>query len=127
MSRLLVELYIALALLGGEEMTGSAPRYAPGVMERVSRNRDLPLVGCMVSSPVYAVGTWVWVWGRNTATVLHCRVTDVSGAADRARHIRTKRVVELGYEEARQLCGEAHINDRPEQCPVVVLRINGDG
>ena len=42
MSRLLVELYIALALLGGEEMSGYAPRYAPGVMERVSRNRDLP-------------------------------------------------------------------------------------
>ena len=124
MSRLLVELYIALALLGGEEMTGFAPRYSPGLMERVSRTRDLPPVACMVSSPVYAVGTWVWVWGQNTATVLYCRVTDVSHPRDVARHLRTKRVVELGYDEALALCGEAHINDRPEQCPVVVLRIN---
>ena len=39
MSRLLIELYIALALLGGEEMSGYAPRYAPGVMERVAQPR----------------------------------------------------------------------------------------
>ena len=125
MSRLLVELYILLALLGGDEMAGYAPRYAPGVMERVSRVRDLPAVECMVSSPYYSIGTWVWVWGRNTNALERCRVTDVSAAKDRERHIRTKRVVELGYEEALRFCGEEHMQHRPEQCPVIVLRIEG--
>lgn len=123
MSRLLVELYIALALLGGEEMSGYAPRYAPGVMERVSHNRRLPTVECMVSSPYYRVGTWVWVWGLNTNALERCRVTDVSQARDRERHIRTKRIVELGYTEALRFCGEEHMQHRPEQCPVIVIRI----
>ena len=127
MSRLLIELYIALALPGGEEMAGYAPRYSPGVMERVSRVRDLPAVECMVSSPYYRVGTWVWVWGKNTNALELCRVTDVSHPRDRERHIRTKRVVELGYEEARRICGEAHMQHRPEQCPVIVIRVNEGG
>lgn len=93
-------------------------------MERVSRVRDLPAVECMVSSPYYSIGTMVWVWGKNTQALERCRVTDVSAAKDRERHIRTKRVVELGYEEARRICGEEHMRDRPEQCPVIVLRIN---
>lgn len=124
MSTLLIQLYILLALHGGESMDGYAPRYAPGVMERVSRNRDLPAVECMVSSPYYEIGTWVWVWGRNTNALERCRITDVSAAKDRERHIRTKRVIEVGYEEARRICGEEHMRDRPEQCPVIVLRIN---
>ena len=123
MSRLLVELYIALALLGGDEAAGYAPRYSPGLMARVAERRGLPVVACMVSSPVYPVGTWVWVWGRNTNALERCRVTDVSAARDRERHIRTRRVVELGYDEAVRFCGAEHINDRPEQCPVVVLKI----
>ena len=49
---------------------------------------------------------------------------DEVAAKDRERHIRTKRVIEVGYEEARRICGEEHMRDRPEQCPVVVLRIN---
>ena len=124
MSRLLVELYIALALLGGEEMSGYAPRYAPGVMERVSRVRDLPPVECMVSSPYYTVGTMVWVWGKNTHALERCRVTDVSHPRDRERHIRTKRIIEVGYQEALRICGAEHMRDRPEQCPVTVIRIN---
>ena len=121
---LLYRLLIAASLLGGEVHAGYAPRYSQGVMERVSRVRDLRAVECMVSSPYYPVGTWVWVWGRNTNVLERCRVTDVSAAKDRERHIRTKRVVELGYEEARRICGEEHMRDRPEQCPVIVLRIN---
>ncbi len=120
----LIQLYIALALLGGESMDGYAPRYSPGLMERVAARRHMDAVPCMVSSPYYPIGTWVWVWGRNTNALERCRVTDVSAAKDRERHIRTKRVVELGYEEALRFCGEEHMQHRPEQCPVVVLRIN---
>ena len=124
MSRLLIELYIALALLGGEEMSGYAPRYAPGVMERVARNRDLPAVECMVSSPYYEVGTWVWVWGKNTYSLHYCRVTDISAPKDRDRHIRTKRIIEVGYSEAIKICGIEYINDRPEKCPITVIKLN---
>ena len=124
MSRLLVELYIALALLGGEEMAGFAPRYSPGVMERVVKNRDLPWAACNVSSAYYGIGTEVWVVSWNTYQVRRCRVADVSGPADVARHRRTKRVIEAGYDEAKWICGLSHMKDRPEACPITVLRID---
>lgn len=120
---LLYRLLIAVSLLGGEVQAGYAPRYSPGVMERVSRARDLPLVACMVSSPRYAVGTWLWIYGSNTDTLLHCRVTDVSQTKDRQRHLRTRREVELGYTEAQRLCGAGAMDKRPEQCPVVVVKV----
>jgi hypothetical protein len=100
---------------------GVAPYYSPGVMERVSRHRDLPLVDCMVSSPRYPIGTWVYVYGANTDILLWCRVTDVSHPRDRARHLKTHREVELGYTEAVRLCGRKAMRDRPERCPVVVV------
>mgnify|MGYP000996610000 CR=1 FL=1 len=105
-------------------MDGYAPRYSPGLMERVSRNRALEPVPCMVSSPIYPVGTWLYVWSHNQKVLRACRVTDVSAPNDRARHIRTRRIVELGYDEAISICGAEHINDRPEACPVTVLRVN---
>jgi hypothetical protein len=76
----------------------------------------------MVSSPRYAVGTWLYVYGMNTDRLLHCRVTDVSHPRDGARHVRTGREVELGYTEAERLCGLAAMKDRPERCPVVVVK-----
>jgi len=120
----LLRLLTLLALLGGEMVEGYAPRYSPGVMERVARTRDLPLVGCMVSSPTYPIGTWLYLYGTNTRTLRYCRVTDVSAPKDRARHLRTRRVVELGYTEAQALCGEAAMDDPPTACPVVVVRVN---
>ena len=102
-------------------------------MERVSRVRDLPRVDCMVSSPRYPIGTWVWVYGYTTETLLRCRVTDVSAdcdttgrgspESDRQRHMRTKREIEVGYTEALRLCGKAAMDKRPEQCPVLVVRL----
>ena len=123
MGRALYALLIALSLSGGDLHSGYAPRYSPGVMERVARVRDLPPVDCMVSSPRYPIGSWVWVYGWNTDTLLHCRVTDVSQDRDRARHLRTKREVELGYTEAQRLCGRQYLNHRPEQCPILVVKL----
>ena len=120
---LLYRLLIAVSLLGGEVHAGYAPRYSPGVMERVARVRDLAPVDCMVSSPRYDIGAWLWVYGANTGTLLRCRVTDVSQARDRARHLRTKREVELGFEEARRLSGASALDKRPEQCPVIVVKV----
>lgn len=119
----LARLLIAVALCHGTVMEGYAPRYSPGVMERVSRNRDMPLVGCMVSSPYYPIGTWVIVYGVNTDRAIRCRVTDVSAPKDRDRHIRTKRIAELGYTEAERLCGPDHMDDPPTSCPVIVVRL----
>lgn len=123
MGRALYALLVFVALHGGVVQEGYAPHYAKGVMERVARNRDMPIVDCMVSSPVYPIGTWVWVAGLNTGAVEHCRITDVSAPKDKARHIRTKRWAELGYQEAIRFCGARHINHRPEQCPILVVKI----
>lgn len=102
---------------------GVAPRYSPKLMAKVSARRGLPVVGCMVSSPYWKVGTWVYVYGYNTNQLEYCRVTDVSAPKDRARHLRTGRVAELGYEEARRLCGAKHLNDPPSKCPILVFRL----
>jgi hypothetical protein len=124
MAAALIRLYVLLYLLGGSVQEGWAPRYSPGVMERVSRNRDLPIVSCMVSSPTLAVGSWVYIWGRNTHTLRYCRITDVSGPKDKARHIRTKRVAELSYDAALSLCGKAAMKKRPESCPIIIIQVN---
>jgi hypothetical protein len=122
MTDTLAAILLAVVLYGGEMMSGFAPRYSPGVMERVARNRGMDVAGCMVSSPFYDIGTRVIVYGRNTDRALSCTVVDVSHPRDRARHIRTKRITELSYPAALALCGRKHINHRPEQCPVVVFR-----
>jgi hypothetical protein len=132
MTETLARILLAVVLYSGEMMSGFAPRYGKGGMELVSHNRDLPLVGCMVSSPYYDVGEWVLVYGYNTDRALRCRITDVSDPtvkcrngrceSDKARHIRTKRITELSYPAALALCGRKHINHRPEQCPVLVVK-----
>jgi hypothetical protein len=122
MTKTLARILLAVVLYGGEMMSGFAPRYSPGLMERVARNRGMDVEGCMVSSPFYDIGTRVIVYGPNTDRALSCTVVDVSHPRDRARHIRTKRITELSYPAALALCGRKHINHRPEQCPVVVVR-----
>jgi hypothetical protein len=122
MTDTLAAILLAVVLYGGEMMSGFAPRYSPNLMERVARNRGMDVAGCMVSSPFYDIGTRVIVYGPNTDRALSCTVVDVSHPRDRARHIRTKRITELSYEAALALCGRKHINHRPEQCPVVVVR-----
>lgn len=116
---LFARLLLAVALLGGEIHEGFAPRYSPGVMERVARARGLPYPACAVSSPYWPVGTRVWVYGVNVARLERCVVIDVSQARDRARHLRTRRVAELGAAEAARLCGNS---GRPTDCPIVVVR-----
>lgn len=119
--------------MGGVVQHGYAPYYSRGGMEVVSRNRDLPFVGCMVSSPVYDVGEWVVIYGVNTDRALRCRITDVSDPtvkcnaagrceSDQQRHIRTKRVTELSYEAALALCGARAMRELPEGCPIIVFR-----
>ncbi len=114
-------LLIFVTLHGGVIEQGWAPHYAPGVMERVARNRDMVQEQCMVSSPVYPLGTWLWVYGERTGVLLLCRVTDVSHPRDKARHLRTGRVVEIGYTVTRALCGTTR--GSVKECPVTIVRL----
>lgn len=100
--------------------SGIAPYYNPGKMERVSRIRGMPLVACMVSSPYEPLGTILSVYGSNTGTTLECRVTDVSGPRDRARHIKKGYAVELDYISAGKICGKGFAKRSPKSCPVKV-------
>lgn len=117
---LILQLAMVLAMCGADCQVGVAPRYAPGLMERVADNRGMAHAACMVSSPTYPLGTRLMVYGVATHTLLDCVVTDVSHPRDRARHIRTRRVVELGFIEAVRLCGQT--TEPPGKCPVMVWR-----
>lgn len=105
-------------------MQGWAPRYAKGVMEQVAEKRGIAVDVCHVSSPIYPIGTPVYVYGFNTGALRGCIVSDVSQTAHKARHIAKEWWAELGYSEAVSLCGIEHINDPPKMCPVIVFKVN---
>ena len=117
----LFRLLMLVAALGGTVTQGYAPHYAPGVMERVAHVRQMERVGCMVSSPTLPLGTWMYIYGSRTGALRYCRVTDVSHPRDKARHLRTGRIVELDYPNTLALCGST--KDRPERCPVIVVTL----
>lgn len=75
----------------------------------------------MISSPVWPLGTQLWVYGEKTEALLQCTVVDVSHPRDQARHIRTRRVVELSYEVTKALCGSTR--ERVIDCPVIVVKL----
>jgi hypothetical protein len=56
-----------------------------------------------------------------TQTLLDCTVVDVSAPKDAARHIRTRRVVELSFEVTKALCGSTR--ERVIDCPVMVVKL----
>ena len=120
---LLAVALLALATSSAPEReTRFAVRYAPGVMERVSRNRKLPIVDCMLAHPTLPLGQWVWIEGQTTGAGRRCRVTDVSHPRDKARHIRTKRI-ELDYTSSAALCG-AKWKGKATECPVWLYKEN---
>lgn len=121
-STALIAFCIALALHGGTQQHGVAPHYAKGVMEKVAARRGLAAEACMVSSPIHPVGAHVWVWGERTQVLLRCLVADVSHPRDRARHLRTGRVIELGYASTAAICGNT--TGPARACPVWVMRVN---
>ena len=77
----------------------------------------------MISSPIYPVGTILWVYGANTDNLERCFVMDTSAPMDKQRHIRMRRVIELGYNEALRMCGRKHMYDPPTRCPVWVISL----
>jgi len=117
----LYRLLVLVSLWGGSVTEGYAPHYDPGLMGAVADRRDMAQSSCMVSSPVYPLGTRLYVYGARTGALLRCQVVDVSHPRDKARHLRTKRLVELSYESARALCGTVRGNSI--ECPVLVVRL----
>lgn len=90
-------------------------------MRRVSLNRDMEPVACMVSSASFEVGTWLWIYGEQTGVLLHCRVTDISAPSDEARHRRTRRIAELSFEVTARVCGATREPSR--SCPITVVKL----
>lgn len=116
---LVIKLAMMLALWG------NAAHYHPGMMGRVSRNRGLPLVGCMVASAYYPLGAWVRVTSLKGRGSRVCRVTDVTRRSDLAYIRRKQIVVELDYPSALALCPNltSYGSQPPRACPVKVQRI----
>lgn len=103
---------------------GYAPHYSPKLMAKVAHRRDIAAIGCLVSSPRYPLLTKLYVYGVKTHTLQACTVVDVSHPRDKARHLRTGREVELSWEDTLHLCGSR--KGRPEDCPVIVIKIGGE-
>jgi hypothetical protein len=127
LARLAAKLLIMGALVGtgpgpsADESVyeGIAAHYDSGLMEQVSRNRRMPVVGCMFASPLWKMGSWWRITGVKTGKTRLCRVTDTSMQKDRARHIRTH-LIELDYESAKSICGSVKLANR--DCPVRITR-----
>lgn len=115
---LVVQAALALAL-GAGSYDGIAAHYAPGVMERVSLNRGMPIVECMIASPRHTIGQWVIVEGVNTGRRLRCRVTDTSQPQDKTRHLDAG-LFELGWANTMELCGSTRL--RNDECRIRVSR-----
>jgi hypothetical protein len=112
---------LTIAALMGEVYEGYAPHYGKGLMARVAARRGLPAVGCMVSSPRFPIGTYLYVYGVNTGALRYCKVVDVSAPKDSARHLRTRREIEIAYENTIDLCGST--KTRVTDCPILVIKL----
>ena len=107
-----------MALTGCGWQEAYAPHYSKGLMAKVAARRDMQPQACMISSAQFEIGTWLWVFGKRTGALLHCQVVDVSASRDRARHLRTKRLIELSYEVTVALCGTT--KGSSAECPVLI-------
>jgi hypothetical protein len=116
----LYRLLVCAALHGGVVERGFAPHYSPGLMARVAARRDIAPVACMVSRPRGPIGGWVWVYGKRTGALLHCKIVDVSHPRDLARHIKLERQVEIAFENTVALCGST--KGSVKECPVLVIQ-----
>ena len=112
------------AVAAPRERKGFAAHYRPGLMEKVSKRRGMPVVRCMVASPHHKLGAWVLVRSTKNKQERKCRVTDVPRKSDRPALIRRNIVVELDYKSAKVLCGIKYAGHLPPRaCPVIVTTL----
>lgn len=105
---------------------GYASIYDRGVMGRVARNRDLPIVGCMIASPLVSkdtdIGRWVTVVSLVTSERVKCRVTDVVRQRDMVAHMVTRHYVEFDNPTGLRMCRQAYAGQKPRRaCPVTII------
>lgn len=113
----LIQKILLILSLGAQLQTANLAHYSPGLMQKVSRNRHLPIVSCMISSPRHKIGDWVEIYGKNTNKKLRCRVTDTSAPKDKARHLKNK-LIESDYWSAYLLCGSTKLSNK--ECPILI-------
>lgn len=118
-------LMVAMLLLGQRTTPvhqGGAAHYSPGVMERVSRFRKMPVVDCMIASIYHnRLGEWVTVKSLKTGAVERCRVTDVTRKRDIPTMKRRNVVVEFNFAAAKRMCAIHRPNEAPPRdCQVVI-------
>jgi hypothetical protein len=104
---------------------GYASIYNPGVMGRIARKHGLPIVGCMIATPLASkdsdLGRWVTVTSLVTGERTNCRVTDVVRARDMREHLRSKHYVEFDATSGLRMCNQAYVGQKPRKaCPIRV-------
>jgi len=100
---------------------GYAAHYRPNLMERVSRNRGLPIVDCMIAAEG-RIGQWLNVRSRINGNVERCRITDVCAPRDCPRLRKAGIIVEFGWPAARRFCVLRRYGEKPPRdCPVEVF------
>lgn len=124
----MIRILLVLAIILIPDYPSShATTYDVDLMEQVSRNRELPIVNCMVSSPFHnkSVGrAWLFVISRTTGKMRLCRVTDTSQQVDIRRHQRN-RLFEFDFPSWRALCGTSYVGEQPwRQCVIDVYVIS---
>lgn len=120
-------LIIGLSVIGAaaketvRTQKGYAAHYSPNVMERVSKNRGMPIVDCMIATPRGPLGEWVTVESRLTGAVKECRITDIAHPRDRANIEKRGIVAEFGYANIKEMCNLNYYGEEPPRaCPVTL-------
>lgn len=99
---------------------GYAAHYPKNLMERVSKNRGLPVVSCMVAvTSDHRIGAWVTVTRVKTGHTERCRITDVCRPRDCPALARRGIVAELSWPAASRLCQLRYVNQEPPRACVV--------
>lgn len=100
---------------------GCVAHYREGLMEKVARNRKMPIVDCMIASPVIKLGTWVKIQFLNTGDIKSCRVTDVAAPKDKANIMNRGIVAEVDFNTAKSQCGVKKAGDSPPwECQAII-------
>lgn len=120
---MLLDTYLVFVIIFSRpDYSGYASHYNIGLMEKVSRNRNMQIVECMVSSPYYEIGDWLLITSSHYIQI--CRKTDTSHPNDKARHIKTRRIIELDFNSAKKLCNISRVGqEKPEKCPIKVTKL----
>lgn len=92
-------------------------------MGRVAKLRSLPLVNCMIATPLSdSIGQIVTIISGITGEQLLCRVTDVVRKRDMPAHMRTLHLVEFDNASGKRMCRVSYAGQRARRdCPIRIV------